>query len=271
MRRKASGVTEANPGERLPVPPSRDEISRLGETLNEMLARLESALDRERGFVADASHELRTPLAILRTELELALREGRSEDELRAALRSASEETDRLSRLADDLLVLARSDRGTLPLRLEPLSARELLEGVATRFRLAAGEVEVDAGEGLRVSGDRLRLEQALGNLVANAVAHGDGPVRLSAAARDGQVEMHVEDVGPGLPAAYVERAFERFTRADSARSGGGAGLGLAIVDAIARAHGGRAGISPRDRGADVWIALPALIEDSSSRDTSGP
>jgi two-component system OmpR family sensor kinase len=124
MRRKASAVGEHSPGERLPVPESRDEIGRLGETLNAMLARLEAAIEHERGFVADASHELRTPLAILKTELELALREGRTEEELRAALRSASDETDRLSRLADDLLVLARSDRGTLSLTLERVPGR---------------------------------------------------------------------------------------------------------------------------------------------------
>ena len=252
MRRKAAGVSEDRPGERLPIPPANDEISRLGDTLNAMLARLEAALEREQGFVADASHELRTPLAILKTELELALREGRTEAELRTALGSALEETDRLSRLADDLLVLARSDRGTLELRKERLSARRLLDGVAERFRTAGDEIEVDVQDGLELNGDRLRLEQALGNLVANAISHGDGAVRLSGRSGAGTVELHVEDEGPGLAPDFEERAFERFTRADSARTGAGAGLGLAIVHAIAVAHGGTA----KARGADVWIAL---------------
>src|SRR3954447_22222813 len=119
MRREAAEVSVREPGRRLPVPPARDEIGRLGATLNEMLARLEAAFERERGFVSDASHELRTPLSILRTELELALRRGRTEDELKAALRSAAEETDRLSQLAEDLLVLARSDQGELHLHTE--------------------------------------------------------------------------------------------------------------------------------------------------------
>jgi two-component system, OmpR family, sensor kinase len=269
MRRKAAGISEDQPGETLPLPSAEDEIRRLGETLNAMLARLETALERERGFVADASHELRTPLASLKTELELALRRDRTEDEMRAALRSASEETDRLSRLADDLLVLARSDRGTLPLRIETVLARELLDGVAAQFRNSGHDVQLDVPEGLELQGDRLRLEQAVGNLVANAATHGDGAVRVSACQRDGAVELHVEDEGEGLPPGFAEHAFERFTRADEARAGGGAGLGLAIVAAIARAHGGRAGFSPRDRGTDAWITLPLLIEHSSGAGTT--
>ena len=213
------------------------------------------ALERERGFVADASHELRTPLAVLKTELELALRGRRSEEELREALRSASDETDRLTRLADDLLVLARSDRGTLDLKFEPVRVRDLLERVGRRFGALAGEVEVSAPDELTVRGDPVRLEQALGNLVANAAAHGSPPIRLFTRRDDGAVELHVEDAGPGLAPEFSPRAFERFTRAEASRTGGGAGLGLAIVDAIARAHGGRAG----NRGADLWITLPLM------------
>jgi heavy metal sensor kinase len=269
MRRKAGEVSEDSPGERLPLPPADDEIRHLGETLNAMLARLEEALERERGFVADASHELRTPLASLKTELELALRRDRSPEELRRALRSATEETDRLSRLADDLLVLARSDRGTLPLRVEPVRARELLDGVAAKFRNSGHEVRVEVPDGLEFQGDRLRLEQAVRNLVANAATHGDGRIQVSARCEDGVVELHVEDEGEGLPPGFAERAFERFTRADEARGGQGVGLGLAIVAAIAHAHGGRAGFSPRQEGSDAWIALPALIESSSAPRTT--
>jgi signal transduction histidine kinase len=172
-------------------------------------------------------------------------------------------------RLADDLLVLARSDRGALPLRRERLDLRSLLDGIAERFRLPAGSVRVP--DGLAVHADGLRLQQALGNLVANALAHGDGGVRLSARREGESVEVHVEDDGPGLPADFVPRAFDRFTRADGARTGGGAGLGLAIVDAIARAHGGRSGVGARASGADVWIALPALIDASSKMPTTHP
>lgn len=262
MRRRAASIHDAAPGQRLPVPPADDEISRLGDTLNAMLGRLEESFARERTFVSDASHELRTPLGILKTELELALRGGRSVAELELALRSAAEETDRLAQLAEDLLVIARSDRGRLPVRLASADARGLLEGVRDRFvRRAEQEgraLEVSAEPGITLSIDPLRMEQALGNVVDNALRYGAGPVRLAALSREGAVELHVSDRGEGFPPAFLDRAFERFTRADEARGRGGSGLGLAIVDAIARAHGGKAGALEHDGGgADVWIELP--------------
>jgi two-component system OmpR family sensor kinase len=263
MRRRAAAISAETPGERLPVPQTGDEIERLGETLNEMLARLEAALERERDFVADAGHELRTPLALLRTELELALRHGGSPEELRTAVRTSSEEVDRLAQLAEDLLLIARSDRGRLPLRFEDLDASEVLGSVARRFEWrahAAGRqlTSEDTAAGLQVHGDRIRLEQAVGNLVENALRHGGGDVRLSAAAADGSVELHVVDEGDGFPPEFLERAFERFTRSDQARARGGAGLGLSIVRVIAEAHGGTAHAANKDgSGVDVWITLP--------------
>jgi signal transduction histidine kinase len=255
MRRRAEAIDH---GGRLPVPDADDEIARLGMTLNDMLARLDAALQRERSFVADASHELRTPLALLRAELELALRRERTREELEQALRSAADESDRLSRLAEDLLVLARTDEGRLPLRPMTVGARELAERVASRFE-QQGAVEVEAPPELMLVADAERIEQALGNLVENALVHGDGPVRIVAEAKNGAVELHVLDEGPGFRDGFAERAFDRFSRADDARSRGGAGLGLAIVRAIARAHGGHSGARsrPETRGADVWIALP--------------
>lgn len=262
MRRRAAEISASAPGQRLPVPLAHDEISRLGETLNEMLERLETALLRERRFVADASHELRTPLALLKTELELALRRSRSPDELETAVRSAADETDRLSQLAEDLLVLARADQGALPLQLSILDTDELLGRVAERFRRRASdagrEILVDAERGLLIEGDSLRLEQALGNLVENALRHGGGEIRLSARRSDGSIELHVLDRGPGFPAAFLPRAFARFSRADEARARGGAGLGLALVEAVAQAHGGGACAANADEGgADVWLSLP--------------
>jgi heavy metal sensor kinase len=259
MRRRAATVSAEAPGERLPVPPTGDELERLGETLNAMLERLETALERERGFVADAGHELRTPLALLRTELELALRQAGSEQELREAVARSSQEADRLSQLAEDLLLIARSDRGKLPLRVEELGVDELFASVSSRFAWRTGgrEIEFDPRPELRVSGDRIRLEQALGNLVDNALRYGDGDVHLSARLDDGAVELHVADRGGGFPPEFVERAFDRFTRADTARFGGGAGLGLSIVRAIALAHGGEAHAANRGGGADVWLVLP--------------
>jgi len=262
MRSRAESISAETPGERLPVPQTGDELERLGETMNAMLGRLEAALARERNFVADAGHELRTPLALLRTELELALRHGGSVDELREALRSSSEEVQRLAQLAEDLLLIARSDQGKLPLRLEVLEADELLASIARQFEWRAQEggrtVRADVSAGIRVRGDRIRLEQALSNLVDNALRHGDGEVRLSAETGNGLVELHVTDAGRGFPPDYLAQAFQRFTRADHARSRGGSGLGLSIVLVIAEAHGGTAHVANTQTGADVWVALPS-------------
>lgn len=261
MRREAEAVSAAKPGRRLPLPPADDEIARLGRTLNTMLGRLESALARERQFVSDASHELRTPLAALRTELEIALRRKRTPEEMEAAMRSAEEETERLCRLAEDLLVLARADDGSLPVRQEQLPATELLTAVRERYGRQAADVgrplQIQADDQLELHVDRLRVEQALGNLVENALLHGRGRILLIARRRDGRVELHVRDEGSGFPPEFIERAFDRFSRSDSARQGPGVGLGLAIVDLIARAHGGSAHAANHNGGADVWLELP--------------
>lgn len=264
MRRRAASVT-ASSSARLPVPRSRDEISRLAETLNEMLDRLHASLAHERRFVADASHELRTPLALLKTELELALRRPRSAGELEDALRSAAEETDRLTRLAEDLLLIARGDRAALPLRPERIQLAGLLERVAARFAREARHrrvaLLVEPTDAV-VEADPERLEQALGNLVANAFAHATSSVELFVRTKAGGCEIHVADDGPGFPPAFLERAFDRFSRADDARSDGGAGLGLSIVALIGEAHGGSANADNRPTGgADVWLVLPPVPE----------
>jgi two-component system, OmpR family, sensor kinase len=263
MRRRAAEISSETAGARLPLGAAEDEVRRLGETLNDMLARLEAGLARERRFVADASHELRTPLALLETELELALRRPRSPEELRSAVESAAEEVDRLTRLAEDLLVLARADEGELPLRRSSVPVGDLFETVARRFKPRAEEtgrtLDVNSATGETIVADRLRLEQALGNLVDNALRHGAGAVRLEAERRDGAVTLRVSDEGEGFPPSFLDNAFERFTRADEARSRGATGLGLAIVDAVARAHGGRAKAANLEGGgAVVSLILPA-------------
>jgi signal transduction histidine kinase len=262
MRRRAAEVTLQRSGERLPLPAAQDEIHRLGETLNTMLDRIEASLERERSFVADASHELRTPLAVLRAELDLADRPNRSTEELQAALRSASEEVDRLSRLADDLLVIARFDQGRLPINRERVSLADLLERVRDRFarRAADGDraIAVEASPGLEADLDVLRMEQALGNLIDNALRHGGGEVRLSAHKEDGLVLIEVSDAGPGFPDGFEGEAFARFARADEGRTRGGAGLGLAIVRAIAQAHGGAVTVAASGTSATTLrISLP--------------
>jgi signal transduction histidine kinase len=266
MRARSERITERQLSERLPVSDSRDEIAALGRTLNAMLDRVEAAVERERRLVSDASHELRTPLTTLRAEVDYALMSERNPAELRAALESASEEARRMSRLADDLLVLARADQGRLPLHPETLDVREVLDAVAARAR-AAAEVRgrsivvrngAPGAETFRADPDR--TAQALDNLVKNALLYGEGTISLSAeAGGDDLIELHVGDEGPGFPDDLIGRAFERFGRGDDARAGPpGSGLGLALVDAIALAQGGHAHARNRDEGgADVWIALP--------------
>jgi signal transduction histidine kinase len=263
MRRRAAAISAAEPEQRLPLPEAHDELHRLGETLNEMLGRLEVALERERAFVDDASHELRTPLALHKTELELALRYAKTEEEWRAAITSAIEEVDRLSALAEDLLVLARSEEGKLALHLRTVRVSDLLGGVRERFAAridgSGRSLVVEPADGLTIDGDPVRLEQALTNLVENAIDHGGGEITVRARQAAEDLEIHVEDRGPGFPPDFLDRAFERFSRPDQARGGDGTGLGLAIVEAIARAHRGSAHAANRgDSGADVWIELPS-------------
>jgi heavy metal sensor kinase len=279
MRAEAAAISASEPGRRLSLPGSQDEVRRLGETLNEMLERLERALARERTFVADASHELRTPLALLKAELELALRRPRSVEELEEALRSALAETDRLAGLADDLLLLARSDEGQLALRRSPIAPREVLVRVAERFSHRAQAtnraIEIDASESLRLNADSLQLEQALGNLLENAFRHGEGTIRLTAVENEDRIDLHVQDAGRGFPADFLPRAFDRFSRADKARSTTGAGLGLTIASLIARAHGGSAHAANLEHGgADVWLSIPradAPVASSPARRSEQP
>lgn len=258
MRRRAAALRGGDTGLRLPVPDADDEIARLGRTLNDLLARVEETLARERAFVATASHELRTPLALLRTELELALRRPRSAAELTDALRSAQAETDRLEQLAEDLLLLAQAEEGSLPVEAEVFAVSALYDVVARRFEPVAAEagrrVEVATTE-LAARADRRQAEQAVTNLVGNALAHGGGVVRLEARAQVGFVELVVADEGPGFGTDLLTRGMGRFVRG---RASDGAGLGLAIVTAVAEANGGAAGVRDVEGGAEGWLRLPA-------------
>jgi signal transduction histidine kinase len=262
MRLRARQVSLSGGDDTLPLPAAHDEIRRLGETLNEMLERLRGSFERERRFVADASHELRTPVAVIKTELEGALRSGGSDPAVTAALSAAVEECDHLAQLAEDLLVVARSGDGELPLRRETVDAGELLERVRQRFGdradRAGRAIRLERGQDVWLDADPLRLQQAVGNLVDNALRHGEGEIVLRSAARNGLVELSVSDAGSGFPAGFEGRAFERFARGDGARTRGGSGLGLAIVKTIAEAHGGSAEIVP-GAGATVRISLRAI------------
>ncbi len=246
MRRRAREVSLLPSDEGLPLPAAHDEIRRLGETLNEMLTRLRAAFEREGRFVADASHELRTPIAIIKTELEGALQVAGIAAPVHASLVAAAEECDRLAQLAEDLLVIARAADGQLPTRPEATEVRALLSGVRDRFidraqrRDRAIRVDAEANQLVRV--DPARVRQALGNLVENALRHGEGEIALVARRSGDGIEIDVSDEGPGFAPELALRAFERFARGgDRSRTGEGVGLGMAIVQAIAEAHGGSA------------------------------
>jgi signal transduction histidine kinase len=280
MRRQVASLSDRDAAVGVEVPRTRDELAALAGTMNDLLARLHEALARQRGFVADASHELRTPLAVLGTELELAARPGRSRQELAQAVASAEDEVARLTRLTNDLLLLAGSDEGRVPVRPAPTALREVLARCAERAAPRAAEadvgVEIDVPEFLVVPLDADRIGQAVDNLIDNALRFAPAGTQITVSARArgagddlgigrGGVVIEVADAGPGFPAEFLPHAFERFRRPDTgrARSDGGSGLGLAIVAAIARAHGGSASARNRaEGGAVVALDLPAPGDD---------
>ena len=248
----------------LPVSPVADEIGRLGLTLNDMLDRIgraqaaqREALQQQRQFLADASHQLRTPLAIIKAEVELAQSGTTKGEDLDAAMTSIGEETDRLSRLTEQLLLLAAADEHRLSLSREPVELRDLLEEVAERGRGRAqlqGRMITVASDESTISADRQRLEYALGNLVDNALMHGAGDMQLVGERVDDLVELQVRDHGSGFSQEYMAHPFVRF--APTASTGRGTGLGLAIVQAITEAHGGVVSLT-NDAGASVTLWLP--------------
>lgn len=255
MRRRAAEISHLTPDARLPVAETRDELHRLGTTLNAMLERIEAASRQERAFLANASHELRTPLAILKVEIDLALAGDSDVEDLRAALTSIGEEADRLARLSEDLLVIARGQDATLPLDLADLEIAEVVDAVVARFALVHPDgVSAEIDPALSVRADRLRLEQAITNLVDNALRHGSPPVAVSARRDGDSVEIHVTDHGRGFPEQHLDQVFERMGKGRA----GGFGLGLALVASIVRAHQGDVGARNGPDGADVWITFPA-------------
>lgn len=277
MRRQAAELSEHDTDATLPIPASRDEIAALGTTLNGLLGRLHGALNRQRGFVSAAGHELRGPLAILKSELELADRPGRSHAELTRAIELAGNETDRIIRLADDLFLLSRGDEGALPLHRTPTDLRSLVETSVESFSSRAEQggitFEVTGSPSPVVEIDEQRCRQIIDNLLDNAVQHSPrgSTITVSLEHSDSAVVLNVADEGTGFPEEFLPRAFERFSRPDESRSrdAGGTGLGLAIVKSLAEAHGGsvKAANGPNG-GAVVTVVIPVSMDEGDATPT---
>jgi signal transduction histidine kinase len=265
MRRRAEGISRADVGAQVPVSAANDEIRRLGLTLNRMLVRLGASAAHERSFVANASHELRTPLATLLAELDLALRHGSSAEELRGSIRAAMADGNRLSALADDLLDVARADDPTELLRDE-VDLDALLARVAEDLRhtsQAEGRTIATEPSGLVVLGDEVAIERAVRNMADNALVHGVGTVVLGAelTPEDNGARVWVRDEGTLDETLVPSRAFERFVRGRDAVGRPGAGLGLALVQAVAERHGGEATLEPRAAGGvQAALTLPGAL-----------
>lgn len=245
----ASAIGIENLSERLPVPATGDELARLTDVLNSMLARLEAALKRLSQFAADASHELRTPLAVLRTTAELALRRSRTPESYRESLGEIAAETERMTQLIEDLLTLARSGTEAVQMPRTSLDLRALVREVCTelvglaqsrQIRIEAASIE--AGSAAIVSGNRPALRRLFVILLDNAIkfSPAGAEVQLRLSQDEGRVSVSIEDAGAGISAADLPHIFERFYRAGEAlnQESGGHGIGLALADHIARAHG---------------------------------
>ncbi len=279
LTRTAQDITASNLSRRLPVAKANDEIRRLSDTLNDMISRLESSFGQIRQFTADASHELRTPLTILTGELELALRSARTVEEYQDVLSSALQETLRMSRVVEDLLLLSRADMDRVRLQIDTVHLNEMLADLADATAILGAEKEIDITyrheEGdFFVEGDHARLYQMFLNLLDNAVKYTtrNGAISLTMH-RDGNfVEMRVRDTGMGISKEHQKKIFDRFYRVDKARSRaqGGVGLGLSIVEWTVRAHDGTITVeSEPGKGSTFIVRLPLAPPKTENADVA--
>jgi heavy metal sensor kinase len=257
--------------ERLPVNRADGELADLAVSFNAVLLRLEQSFEQLRRFTADASHELRTPLATIRSVGEVALQKGCTADGYRDVIGSMLEEANRLTRLVESLLTIARADAGQIPVSVSQFDASELLRECASLFEALLEEngqrLSLEPSSGIRVSGDWLLLRQALMNVLHNAIKHTPrgGRIRMGVREKEGRVVIEVEDSGPGIPEAERSKVFDRFYRVGEARSreSGGAGLGLAIARWSVEVHGGTIVADGAATGGSIFrISLP--LSDAS-------
>ena len=261
MAADAQAITTETLDRRLTVPSATTELERLATSFNHVLERLGSALATQRRFMADASHELRTPVSIMRTAADVTLSQPvRDEGDYREALATVSQQSSRLTRLVDDMLVLARADGGGYPVIMAPVDLTTLVNECIRELSMRAEDKSIEirsALEPISLKGDESLLRRMFSNLLGNALAYTPpgGSVAVSLARSDGRVMLQVADTGPGIPPEDRERVFERFVRLDTARTAGGAGLGLAIARWVAEAHGGGVRILSSGPGGSVFAA----------------
>lgn len=261
LRQRAEEITTTRESRRLPVPAAMDEVNRLAVTLNDMLERLERSSARQRAFVADAAHELRSPLTAIRVQLEVGLAHPESTDWEQTSA-DALADVERLSRLVDDLLILARIDEA--PQRpVEPVELAQIVDDLVARQPQTNVAVRRAGSASAPVEGDADALRRIVANLLDNAVRHASSEVSIDVRIDDAQAELVVADDGPGIPAADRVRVFDRFTRLDAARgrNAGGAGLGLAIVRELVQAHGGSVHLEDNVPGLKTVVRLPTAAE----------
>ncbi len=259
IRSRVHGIGIEQLADRVPVPPTEDEIARLAVTMNEMLDRLQSGQETQRRFVADASHELRSPIASLVAALDVLVADstGESAAELHKVMQA---ETERMRRLVEDLLLLAKTDDTGLQMLRTDVDLDDLVDAELRRLRSSGGPAVEGVVRAVRVSGDAAKLSQVIRNLADNAVQAAKSRVRLSLSEHDGIATVRVEDDGTGIPAAERDRVFERFVRLDDSRDrrSGGSGLGLAIVREVVRGHGGTVEVTESVLGgACLTVSLP--------------
>jgi signal transduction histidine kinase len=258
LRAQATAIPGTDLSRRLPVSSTGDELARLAATFNELLGRIQAATDGQRQFVADAAHELRSPIASLRAQLEVVARTMPTGDADAGLLAGPTVDAERLTRLVDDLLALARLDAHPNP-HVEPVDLDDIVLDEIRRHTGAGVDIDATGVSAGRVRGDRAGLARIARNLLDNAVRHADRTVTVRLQSDGGAVTLTVADDGAGVPVADRERIFERFTRLDEARSNdaGGAGLGLAIVRDVARIHGGDVRVTDNHPGAVFTVTLP--------------
>ena len=270
IRASAAKISGTEPGARLPVPTSQDEIARLAHTMNAMLARIDGALARQREFVGDASHELRSPLAALQAEIDVALTHP-GQDHPTAVLTCLAAQTEKMAKLLDGLLFLARADEHAPQLGHTPVDLDELVLAEARRLRATGATVTLSGPDAARVHGSSTELTRLLHNLGDNAATHAASTINLGLHINDDHAVLTVTDDGPGIPPEDRDRIFERFTRLDQARARtGGTGLGLAICKQIVQRHNGKINVET-NIGTRFVVQLPLPTGPPTDQPAEGP